>query len=162
MKYYDLIEHAELLAIEAAIAPSPESIYRMKCRQYSVQFHTPLNQVMELDPMFVLQAIFEERYHPSIVEEELEELLERLRKIEDPSYVRMTQQETEDLVDAVLNHELKRKGKSKDKPLEKTLLEKNTSEEIKKPIPQKSGSMSFEDLSKSDEMEESGKSGFRD
>jgi hypothetical protein len=161
MNYYDLLEHAELLAINAAISPTAESIYRMKCRAYSQQFHTPLHLVYELDQAIVLQALYEDKYHPSVVEEELEELLEKLRKIEDPSYTRLSDAEVEDLVDAVINHENKRKGnKPKKKTSEKTLLEKNTSEIVDLPTPPKSGGMSFGDLEKSDEASESGRSGF--
>jgi predicted metal-dependent hydrolase len=113
--------------------------------------------------MLVLQALYEDKYHPSIVEEELEELLEKLRKIEDPTYTKMSDQEVEDLVDQVINHENKRKSRKETKaPTQKTLLVKNTSEIVDLPSPPKSGGMSFTDLEKADEANESGKGGFED
>lgn len=157
--FLELIEQAELLALHAAISPSIESIYRLKCRQYSVMFHTPLDRVMELDPAFVLQALYEDRFSASAVDEELEELLDRLYTIQDPTYSRISQAETEDLVDSVLQKEMKRLGKNK--PSEKTLLAKNTSEKETKTTNPKSGGLSFESLEKADEAIEGNSNGFK-
>lgn len=156
---FELLEQAQLLAIESAISPSEESIYRLKCRQYSEKFFTPLHLVEELDPMRVFLALAEDQYHPSVVQDELEELLEKLYKMQDPNYSKMDKQEMEDMVDAVLNKELKRLGKKNPK---KSLLDKKTSEKEKKPIPPKMGSMSFENLEKADEASEAVKGGFKD
>ena len=154
MDFYTLLEHSQLLAISSAINPTVESIYRIKCREYSVQFNTPLHVVYDLDPCLVLQALFEDQYHPSIVEEELEELLEKLYKIQDPSYSKVSNEELEDLVDSVINFENKRK-KNKNTQLkediQKTLLKKNTFEKVKKPTTPKSGGMSFENIDNDEE-----------
>src|ERR1700676_3956774 len=99
MDFYLLFELGQLKAIHLALEPSLESLWRIKCRDYSQIFHTPLHVVMnDLHPIMVLQALYETQYPPSIVNEELEELMDTLQKIKDPTYSRMTQQETEDLV----------------------------------------------------------------
>jgi hypothetical protein len=160
MNIYSLFELAQLRAINVALEPSQESIWRMRCREYSVKYNTPLHVVMnELDPLFVLQQLYEEQFPPSIVDEEIEELLERLYKIRDPEYTVMSKEETEALVDNVLNREIKRLGRKK-RPTEemiepKKVEVKNTSEE--KP---KSGSMTFGDLEKIEESSEANKAGF--
>jgi hypothetical protein len=157
--FYSLFDLAQIKAIQVALEPTLESIWLIRCREYSVKYHTPLHVVVnELDPMFVLQQLFEDRFTPSDAEEDLEGILEKLYKIKDPSYSRMTAAETEELVDAVLNKELKRLSKKK-----------NTSEEKPKPkeksvVPPnpKSGSMSFGSLESLESKVEANKAGFED
>src|ERR1035437_4417238 len=124
LDFYSLFELAQLKAINSALEPSLESIYRMKCREYSVKYHTALHLVYSLNPMDVLQALYEEQYPPSIVGEECEELLDKLYTMKDPTYSRMTKEETEELVDAVLNKELARAKKKK--PITQERSEENT------------------------------------
>lgn len=144
MQFYDLFEYAQIKAIESAISPSLESIWRSRCRLYSQKYHTPLHIVEdELDPLRVLGALYEDQYPPSIVNEELQELLDTLQKIKDPNYSRMTQAETEELVDAVLNRELARAAKKK--PPNQQEIQNEIVKEVTKP---KSGSMDFGDLEK--------------
>lgn len=86
MNFYDLFELSQLRAIELAITPTLHSVWLMKCRDYSQRFHTPLDRVVnELDPLFVLDALNQDKYHPSIVDEELEQLIETLQRIKDPN-----------------------------------------------------------------------------
>lgn len=141
-----------------ALEPSLESIWRIKCRQYSITYNTPLHVVTnELDPMFVLQALYEEQYSPSIVEEEYLELLDRLYTMRDPNYTRISPAETESLVDAVLNKELARAAKKK-KPTQENIQAAIKEAEVKP----KSGGMNFESLEKLEADAESNKSGFED
>lgn len=155
--FYSLFELSQIKAISFAIDPTIESVWRIRCREYSQKFFTPLHVVMnELDPLMVLQALYEEKYNPSIVDEELEELLDILNKIKDPSYSRMSKEELEDLVDAVLNKEIVRASKKKN-PTQETIQQ-----EVKAADTPKSGSMSFGDLEKIDAKSETNKSGFKD
>ena len=154
--FYSLFEIAQIRAINSAIVPTLDSIWRIRCRAYSEQFHTPLHVVMyELDPMFVMQQLYESQYTPGLVDEELEEMLDVLNKIKDPEYSRMSAQETEDLVDAVLNKEISRLAKKK------APTQENIKQEIKaaeaKP---KSGGMDFAELEKLESKENT--SGFKD
>lgn len=156
--FYSIFELAELRAINAALRPSAESMYRARCRQYSIMFHTPLHVVQELDPLFVIQSLQEEKYTYREVHDDLEGVLELLYKIKDPSYTTMSKEETENLVDAVLNKELERASKKK------SVMEETYAKPVeKKPKPQpkpKSGSMSFGDLERSEADSESGKGNF--
>lgn len=157
--FYDLFELAQIKAIESAISPSLDSIWRMKAREYSVMFYTPLHVVMkELDPSMVLQALYEAKYPPSIVDEELEELLDKLNLLKDPNYSRMSKEDTEDLVDSVLNKEIKRLGKKKT-PTQETIKQEIKASEAKPKI-SKSGSMNFGELEKMDSVTESNKNNF--
>ena len=122
-------------------------------------FHTPLHMVDDLDPMYVLQALSESKYPPSIVDEELEELLETLYKMKDPTYSRMSAQETEDLVDAVINKEIKRTSQKK-APTQDTIHAAIQTAAIK--ATPKSGGMSFTDLENLETKSEANKAGFKD
>ncbi|CAM6005485.1 unnamed protein product [Sphagnum balticum] len=135
-----------------------DSIWRMRCREYSQKFHTPLHLVLnELDPVFVLQQLYESEISPSAAEDETEELLDILYKKKDPNYSRMSSEEIEELVDNVINREIKRNNKKK-APTQETI-----SEEIKKAeVKPKSGSTTFKDLERLDSDQESNLSGFDD
>lgn len=159
MDFYSLLELSQLNAIQAAIEPTIASIWRIKCRQYSEKFHTPLHTVMnKLDPIFVLQALYEDQYSPGVIEEELEEILEKLYRIKDPTYSSLSKEDLENLVDSVMNKEIKRL--SKVKPITE---EKITSEKIKVSVNKlKQGGMKFDDLEKLDSVSEENKGGFKD
>jgi len=158
VNFYSLFEYCELKAIDACLDPTPDSIWRIRCRQYSEKFYTPLHVVMnELDPIMVLQALYEDKYHPSIVEQEAEDLLEKLYLIKDPTYRRVSREEEEAMVDAVLNREIARAAKKKP-PTQQTIQEDIKKAE-KKSLP-KSGGMDFGNLEKIDSEAEASKSGF--
>lgn len=159
MNLYDLLELSEIKAIESAIDPTPESIWRMRCRAYSQKYFTPLHVVMnELDPNMVFQALYEDIYSPSIVNEELEELIEKLYKIKDPSYSRMSKEDTEAMVDNIMNYEIARMAKKK-APTQESISTEIKTAEAQKP---KSGSMDFSQLENLESKSEQGKSGFED
>lgn len=162
LDFYSLFELAEIKAINVALQPSLESVWRMKCREYSIMFHTPLHVVMnDLDPQLVLQALNEERYTPRIADEELEEFTEILYKIKDPKYSRISKQDMEDMVDAVLNREIARaERKKKAAPTQQT-IQAELREEAVKPKP-KSGGMDFGSLEKIDSDSEANGPGFKD
>ena len=155
MDLYALFELAQIKAINSAIEPTLDSIWRMKCRQYSTTYHTPLHVVKELDPITVLEALYEDRYPPSIVEEELAELVDILNKIKDPTFERMSAEETENLVDAVLNRELARAAKNK-APTPQN-IKAAVEEDQAKP---KSGGLDFSQLEGLESKAESNKAGF--
>jgi len=100
-----------------------------------------------------------------LIHDEMEDLLDKLYTMQDPTYSRMNKQDLEDMVDAVMNKEIKRLAKTKDPitgELKNPLLAKKTSDKEVKPIPPKGGSMSFESLEMSDEAAEGNKGGFKD
>lgn len=166
MDFYSVIELEHIKAIQAALEPTLDSIWRLKCRAYSQKFFTPLHVVMyELDPVMVLQALYEDQYHPSSIGEEMDSLLERLYTIRDPNYQAMSNEDIEDFVDAVLNKEIARLAKTKKVPETKITSQKaktETPETITLPGKPKSGGMKFNDLAATEEKAEAGKAGFED
>jgi hypothetical protein len=158
VNFYSLFELCELRAINAALDPTPESVWRIRARQYSQMFHTPLHVVMnELDPVMVLQALYEDKYHPSIVEQECEDLLEKLYLIKDPTYRRVSKEEEEAMVDMVLNREIARAAKKK--PPTQQVIQEEIKKAESKPAP-KSGGIDFGNLEEIDSRGESSESGF--
>ena len=154
--FFELFKLTQLRAINLALEPSAESIWRMRAREYSKKFHTPLHIVLnELDPVFVLQELSEDLYSPSIVDEELEELMDILYKTKDPNYSRMSREDLEALVDNVLNREIARAAKKK-RPTQETIEREIKIAEAKP----KSGSMSFGELEELETKSETNKAGF--
>lgn len=88
MNIFELSDLAELRAIESKFNRTEDSMWRDIERQYSIKFYTPLHQVSELDPLFILQALFESKYDSLSLSEDadLNSLLDRLYTIQDPSY----------------------------------------------------------------------------
>lgn len=162
LDFYSLLEISELRAIYLAIDPTVDYIWRMKCREYSEKFYTPLHVVVnELDPDFVLQSLYEDKYSPKDTSEDIEGTLDVLYKMKDPNYSKLSAQQTEDFVDAALNKLNKFSKKKEDKkPVgPDKAMAKKTSEIAKKP---KSGSMDFKELEKIDSENESGATGFKE
>lgn len=58
----EMIKMVQILALKAVEEPSSEDVYNKICRWYSKEFCTPLPQVLDLDPVHVLQNFFEQRY----------------------------------------------------------------------------------------------------
>ena len=114
MDLFELFEISQINAIHDAFSPSIESIWRIKCREYSQKYHTPLHVVLnELEPAFVLQQLNEDIYRPGEINEDIEEVLHKLYAIKDPNYTPISSEETEDLVDAVMQKEINRMAKKK-------------------------------------------------
>lgn len=148
MDFYDLYSFCKLKAINLALNPTAESIWLSSCRAYSKQYFTPLHVVVnELDPMFVLDALYQDKYPPSIIEEEMEEVYDILQKIKDPNYSRISAEEMESLVDNVLNKEIARFEKAQKKAPTKQSIQ----EAIQVAPKPKSGSMDFSSLGSEEE-----------
>lgn len=144
MRFDEFLEFHQIKAVYSALNPGFESVWRAKCREYSIKFHTPLHLVHTMDPEFIVQNLYEDEYNKKHVNNNLDEILDQLRRIKDPTYEPLPQQEIEDLVDAVLNKEIKR----------------NSKKAVSVEPPPTQGGMSFGNLAKQDEAEH-GKS-FKD
>ncbi len=156
MDFMELFEFYKIQAISNAINPTMDSIWRLKCREYSKNFNTPLWEVENvLDPRHILLSLEEEKYHPSIANNEMEELLDELYRIKDPTYTKMSKETLEELVDHVLNKEIKRLN-SKKAPTPESIEAEIKKSESRTP---KSGSMNFSDLEK---IESEPNTGFKD
>lgn len=85
---YDLMDLAEAYAIEAKLNPSEDSLWRSLERKYSKAFSTPLHQVADLDPTYVLNALYENSLEEYKLkdDEDLNEVIEILNRLQDPNY----------------------------------------------------------------------------
>lgn len=149
MDFYGLLEHIQVKSILLALSPKDHYVWRKMCREYSERFHTPLDRVHDLDPEFVLTNLFEEEFSTNNVKKNLDEILDRLYRLRDPNYEAVSSADLEDLVDLVLNKEMKRKGEVRNDP------------KPEEPKPTEGG-MSFSGLDRMDEIAERGKSGFKE
>ena len=155
-----LLELSQIKAIGNAIDPTLESIWQLKCREYSKTFHTPLHVVLDLDPELVLDSLYAEKYGLGIEDSEIEDLLEILYKIKDPTYSKISREEMEAMVDMVINKETARLKKQK---VVETSLPGDKPIEINPVKPQvKSGGMNFADLEKQEAGQELNGEGFEE
>ena len=155
--FFELFKLAQLRAINLALSPTAESIWRIKLRNYSERFHTPLHLCEDLDPLYILQALNEDKYSPSIVDSELDELMDIIYTAKDPAYSRMSQEDLEALVDNVINRENARAAKKK-RPTQETIQNEVKVADAKP----RSGGMSFGDLERLEAKSETNKAGFVD
>jgi hypothetical protein len=159
MDIRDIIDASLAVAIQGKLTNNPEFFYRKICRSYSKNFNTPLSEVMEMAPYDVMLSYFEESIDNLDLDtpEHVEEILDRIYTILDPSYSNTKEEEIQDFIKHVetLNDKKIEKNKPKEEPPENSLLEKQN------PLPQnlpKGGMINLEYLAKLDN--ESG--GFED
>lgn len=86
MSFRDLLESAQSISLAARLAPDESAIWHKYCRTYSKQFSEPLSQVLLMDPLTVLTAIFSDHLDDWNTEERLEEIFELLGSLSDPEY----------------------------------------------------------------------------
>lgn len=100
MNLNDIIEFCKAQALSYKLYPSEESNYRWFCREYSKTFHTPLDQVMSMDPEHVILCILEENLdHKRISDrEDFESIVKDLRILEDPDYDSNQEKELDEFV----------------------------------------------------------------
>jgi len=100
MELYELIQALKVQSIADLFEPDADSIWRWYCRNYSKAFFTPLYQVMNLDPQHVILSVLENNLEPAggeNLEDNVEDLLERVYAIEDPTYESMKRKELEEI-----------------------------------------------------------------
>jgi len=86
MDFDDLLQYCQAEAIANKLLPTQESVWRKICMEYSHRFHTPLHQVLELDPEFVISVYYEDQLKTWDVEERIDDILDIIYSIEDPDY----------------------------------------------------------------------------
>jgi hypothetical protein len=138
----DVVDYCRAEAIASKLFPTLESSWRAFCRQYSKTFHTPLHDVMDLDPEFVMLAVFEEGYSSKNManRDDAAYIIEEFRRMEDPNYDATQAQEFEDFAEGIEEWEDFRQS-------------------VKSPIPKKGQQV---EASKPEEPKETPKQGFID
>jgi len=96
--FSELLEYCRIEAIASKMAPTEDSIYRSICRDYSEMFHTPLHQVLEMDPMHVVLNVYEKQAEGMDIEDyqKLELIMDTILGIEDPNYEAKKSKEQEE------------------------------------------------------------------
>jgi hypothetical protein len=86
-----LLNLCQIEAINHTLNPNEAYIWRKICRAFSEKFNVSLLEAEEMSPEYVLTHIMESRLESMDFEENIESIIEMIRKIEDPNY-----QDTED------------------------------------------------------------------
>jgi hypothetical protein len=91
IEFKDLLEYCQAEAIANKFAPTEASVWRTICRTYSEKFHTPLIQVLEMDPEHVILNVYEAQSEDLDISDyqKLEHIMDTLQTINDPEYERV-------------------------------------------------------------------------
>lgn len=108
-----LIETCKAKALESALIPSFDGVYKSFCRRYSIKFHTPLYLVYKMDPEEVIQTIFDDQYENYDVIEKIEEILEQIYTLESPDYKKQKEEDIVDFIKAAEEREIARIKRNK-------------------------------------------------
>ncbi len=156
IEFKELLETCQAEAIANRMAPTEESVWRSICRKYSEQFHTPLAQVLEMDPEHVILNVYESQSEDMDIEDyqKLEHIMDTIKGIEDPDYEakKQTEQDEFDRQAELEEEERIKSGKAVHKSLQKDLdrkkaIEKGEPVEPKRPT---GGMINLDYLSKQD------------
>ena len=86
MSFRDLIESSQATALANKLNPNEYEIWLRFCREYSKRFNTPLKQVMQEDPEWVITQIYSDNFSDWNVEEKLYDILDIIGSLSDPEY----------------------------------------------------------------------------
>jgi hypothetical protein len=150
----EIIELARVEAIAFKLHPTPASMWRNLCREYSKKFHTELNEVLEMSPEFVIGQVMEERLDDVNVSDpdRLEELMERIYLAEDPNYESHKEKDLQSWIKDVEEEETERLAK--DAPVRTKKSRYPSKQEAKPEIPKdlpKDGFVNFDYINKNEE-----------
>lgn len=108
MDFQELADALRALAIANLLSPTADSVYRKICRAYSKRFSTPLHEVIDLSPEFVILNYFEDDLEDVDVDDNVEVLMDRIYSIEDPEYESMKKEEFDEFAEQAEEEERKR------------------------------------------------------
>lgn len=156
LEFKDILEYCSAEALANRMSPTEDSVYRSLCRAYSKLFHTPLHEVVKLDPEFVILNVYESRSEDLDIDDyqKLEHMLDTLCSIEDPEYDKRKEQEQAefDRLAELEEEERVKSGRAVHPVLQKKLDEKRLLEKGEEPTPTKptGGSINLSYLQKQD------------
>lgn len=148
MSFKEVIEACKAIAIDKALTPDEETVYRSICRSYSKKFHVPLPEVFKMDPVEVVTTEFESQLDELDMEKNGDAILEQIYTLEDPEYQSKKEEEVKEFMADAEEKEEERLREGRPihpelrKEFEETKLPDSPAPE-KKP---KSGSLSFSQL----------------
>jgi hypothetical protein len=170
MSFRDLLDFCSAKALHESMEPTEEAVWDSICREYSIKFHTPLNVVRDqLSPEFVIAQVYANRLEGIDHEEHLEQILDSIYTMEDPSYSKEKAAEQQSFDEQAEKDEQERleSGESLIKHLMKKSVKKNSNKmkELLKDAPKpktlpKTGGINMDKLAHLAAEEEEG--GFKD
>jgi hypothetical protein len=86
MSFRDLLDSASAQALADHLSPTETSVFEKYCREYSSRFHTPLLDVMALDPYFVARMVNSDNLSEFNASERMEDLFDMLGSLGDENY----------------------------------------------------------------------------
>lgn len=146
----DIIDYCRAEAISGKFYPTEISNWRWFCREYSKTFHTPLYQVMDMDPEHVILSVFEDGYDARRLrkKEDVDAIIDDLRRLEDPNYDANQENRMADWAAGIEQWDKMRV--SKGAPLPKKTDPKDPPKDPPKPLP-KEGGINLSYMSKEEE-----------
>jgi len=96
----------QAVAVAGVLNPDMEAFHRYICREFSHKFNTPLKEVEEYPPDYVLLHFLEDMYQ-NAEEEKLDEIVYR---IADPDGFRQGEQALDDLIKSLEQNNLKKQS----------------------------------------------------
>lgn len=147
--FNELIEYCKAIALKNAFIPTEDSVWKSICRTYSKTFHTPLHQVLQLDPEHVILAVLEDRYDGIDMLANVESFLDQIYALEDPNYRKQQNEDMDVFAQQAEELEQKRinKNNQRDAANKKALSGKQEPEPENKPT---GGSVDFSGLKNED------------
>lgn len=86
LTFKDIVDTFQAEAIANHLSPTEESVLRSIYRSYAYKFNTPLHEVYKLEFDFIAINLYESQLENVDALENLEEITDMIRGIEDPEY----------------------------------------------------------------------------
>jgi len=86
MSFRELIETCQSIALADRLIPSDEANWHYFCREYSKTFHTPLHEVLKMQPEFICTTMFSESFAKLDLEEQMDDITDIIGSLSDPEY----------------------------------------------------------------------------
>jgi hypothetical protein len=86
MSFRSLLETSQALSLADRVSTTEEAVWHRYCRIYSKTFSEPLSQVLTMDPLTVLTAVFSDQLDEWDLTERIEDIQDLLGGLLDPSY----------------------------------------------------------------------------
>lgn len=131
----DLLDTLQVEAISNRLTPTEDVVWRKICRAYSNRFSTPLHEVLELSPEFVILHFYEQALEGLDVDENAESWLDMVLSIQDPNYDSNKEEELQQFIEHAESVEKDRVASGR--PIHKDIAKEATL--IPKELPKQGG-----------------------
>lgn len=145
----DIVDFCRVESVASKLNPTEEARWRKFCRDYSKKFFTPLHEVYNMDPEFVILQVLEEQLDDVDPVEHLETLMNVVYGVEDPNFEATQEKDLQEFIKDAEEEEESRvaEGRAIYQP-----KKKKSEEKPKKELP-KQGYLNLSYLEKQDQEE---------